>query len=383
MTTSWYTIEPQAPLVFRTAKPFGAGSRDGANFPWPSSLAGLLRTQIMDDNGWQPGLSDAQQEELRAMPVAGPLLARREGDALTPWLPRPADALLLLNDDGGLAYRRLQPARLPPGCGTDLPAGLLPLLLDGKHKGKPQAGPAYWPLEKMLAWGRGETVTVPGDDVTPWVTERRTHLAIDRETLAAQDGKLFQTEGLEFGHRRIELEGRPAGYSSHDWVLLAQGPHKITPRLVTFGGEGRLSWLAPMATPALPAPANLATTLAKGFAVTLITPALFADGWRPAWLDDRLEGEMPGTEGLRVRLRAAAVERWQSISGWDLALWKARPARKAVASGATYWFEILPGSPPPTDALWLAALSDNPQDRRDGFGIALPRPWNASLFGDC
>ena len=30
---TWYHIEAAAPLVFRSGKPFEAGSRDGASFP--------------------------------------------------------------------------------------------------------------------------------------------------------------------------------------------------------------------------------------------------------------------------------------------------------------------------------------------------------------
>jgi CRISPR-associated protein Cmr3 len=51
--------------------------------------------------------------------------------------------------------------------------------------------------------------------------------------------------------------------------------------------------------------------------------------------------------------------------------------RKAVAAGAVYWFELL--DEPPAQflaSLWLAPLSDDPQDQRDGFGLGLPAPWS-------
>ena len=45
-----YLIEPLAPLVFRSGKPFGSQSAaDGANFPLPSSMAGMLRTVTADN----------------------------------------------------------------------------------------------------------------------------------------------------------------------------------------------------------------------------------------------------------------------------------------------------------------------------------------------
>ena len=59
-----YLIEPLAPLVFRSGKPFsGQSGADGANFPLPSSMAGMLRTVTADQNN-QP-FSDSLKEKLR------------------------------------------------------------------------------------------------------------------------------------------------------------------------------------------------------------------------------------------------------------------------------------------------------------------------------
>jgi CRISPR-associated protein Cmr3 len=124
---------------------------------------------------------------------------------------------------------------------------------------------------------------------------------------------------------------------------------------------------------------------APGVALTFCTPALFSQGWKPGWLDNALCGEFPGISGLRLRLIACALERWQGISGWDLARQQPKPARKAVAAGSTYWFEILER---PTDAqwpqaLWLASLSDTTQDRRDGWGAVIPRIAQDTDFSLC
>lgn len=387
MTQTWYLIEPAAPLVFRSGKPFGAGSRDGANFPWPSAMAGLLRTQVMDARGLNPKHDVTHKDELLALPAAGPWLARRTGEAIEPWLPKPADAVLLKDDTSGkLQYHRLAPGRFADGTGADLPGGLLPVAFAKSVKGKPQPGPAWWPLTALLRWMQGQPVApdeVAHDgDAAPWCVERRTHVGIDRETLASENGKLFQTEGLDFGARRIDHDGRPGGWDDHRFVMLARGPAGIEAGAVTFGGERRLSWLATHVGEGIGQPKDWAASLRKGLALTAITPAIFAGGWKPAWLDDALEGEVPGIPGLRVRLRAAALERWQGISGWDLAAWKPRAARKAVPAGATYWFDVIAGDASQFQQLWLAPISDAEQDRRDGFGIVLPRAWNPSNYGE-
>ena len=256
-----HLIEPMAPLVFRSGRPFGEGSRDGANFPWPSSLAGMFRTAVMDRDRLlhTARLAEPDFDSLQAMQAAGPFLARRDGDCLTPLLPKPADALYLLPDGGTAVPRiyRLRPGQPVSGTGSTLPNGLaLVVLEDNAPKGKPKAGPEFWPLDRLLAWRRGEVVEFDSLSEVKPLTDTRTHVGINR--------------------------------ISH----------------------------------------------------------------------------------------AAAVERWQGISGWDLKRWQPKPARKAVATGATYWFEIL-GSPPAAwvQDLWLTPLSDDVQDRRDGYGLALPGPW--------
>jgi CRISPR-associated protein Cmr3 len=376
-----YQIEPMAPLVFRSGRPFGEGSRDGANFPWPSSLAGLLRTVAMDEADWlATKLSDEQHHALMAMPAAGPILARRENSIITPLLPKPADALYLLKDEK-IALFHLAPGAYPAGSGSDLPDDLAPVVLEaGAPKSKPQKGAEFWPLNTVLAWRRGEQVEysdLPKETDKP-LADTRSSVAINRKFFASATGKLFQIQGLDFSHAR-QAKG---GFDAHDWLLLARFSKTLMTQGVTLGGERRLSWLTQTEADPLLLPAEHAAALAqsKGVAITFATPALFAGGWKPGWLNAGLEGDVPGIPGLRLRLKAAAIERWQGLSGWDLKTQKPKLARKAVAAGATYWFEIA-GTPPAgwEESLWLAPLSDHPQDRLDGFGLAIPGPWNTSL----
>ena len=111
--------------------------------------------------------------------------------------------------------------------------------------------------------------------------------------------------------------------------------------------------------------------------LTLLTPALFDKGWLPGWLDSQtLTGTLPHTN-LQVKLRAAAIDRWLPVSGWDLQQHAPKAMRKAVSAGAVYWFEIQSGNPAElTQAQWQA-FRDSEQDRRDGFGIGLIGPWQS------
>ena len=149
---------------------------------------------------------------------------------------------------------------------------------------------------------------------------------------------------------------------------------------MTFGGERRLSRLEKLTGnnwTLTNTQLSAQVRQAKGLRLTLITPAVFSQGYLPGWLDGKtLEGCMPGCPQLRLKLKAVAIDRWLPVSGWDLAQWKPKAMRKAVAAGAVYWFEVIGDVPDKLhESLWLAPVSDDEQDQRDGFGLALPAAW--------
>ncbi|GIX35130.1 MAG: CRISPR-associated protein Cmr3 [Lysobacteraceae bacterium] len=375
MSMQTYRLTPKAPLVFRTGKPFLAGTRDRAHYPWPSAWAGMLRTHYMDHHGMGPESAEA----LLQLPAHGALLAACSMDGrLSLWLPKPADAIALAGTEANgadaqeVSFLRLTPISAPAGTGSDLPTGLLPVGLPGKEKGKPRSSPAFWPLADYLDWAEGKPVAVAlsgrrlANTLTLPEEETRTHVSVDPQTEAAVEGRLFQTAALDFAPRPKLGAG---------WVFVGRGPAGLPSGLVTFGGERRLSVLEPADDGIFAVPSALQEPLSKarGMAVTLATPAVFSAGWRPGWLEQNLTGQWPDSP-LRVRLRAAVVERWQPVSGWDLRARAPKPMRRAVAAGATYWFEVLDGDIDPA-RLWLQPISDAAQDRRDGFGLAVLRPW--------
>jgi CRISPR-associated protein Cmr3 len=212
--------------------------------------------------------------------------------------------------------------------------------------------------------------------------DRRTHVAIERGTHAARTGALFQTEGLDLSPP-IGLGEDPRS----DFRLLVKTGKPLCAAMAQLGGERRLARIEPREDRTWPkmSPGWLNRIKEyKGIVLTLLTPALFAAGYRPGWLSPRgkgpnptrLTGSPPGLESLELTLRAAALGRWQPHSGWDLAAQKPRAGRKLVPAGAVYWLAI-EGHPSDADleALWLTSICDHGQDRRDGFGLALPAPW--------
>ena len=140
-----YFLDALAPLVFRSGKPFGAQSdTDDIQFPLPSAAAGLVRTQIMRQNGcdWdgktqgnRAKLSDVQVDELRQIAVQGAFLAKQDiSDDLKILLPKPANALYLKNKETDKTELvRLAPQAFGSDTAADFPhADLLPVQIQSK-----------------------------------------------------------------------------------------------------------------------------------------------------------------------------------------------------------------------------------------------------------
>lgn len=399
------TIDPLSPIIVRSGRPMNAQSdADPARFPPPSTVAGCLRTASARAAG-RSFASDAPAEKradvhvLARRTAAGPLLLDPANHVLA---PRPADALYFGRHDDARCVRA-EPRPLDVGCDADLPDGLLPVRLTEEVEGKPGPGPAWWRWEDLLAFRDGEPVPhcrLRRNGWSPSAVDRRTHVVIDPRSGAAAAGRLFQTEGLDldvapaaFRTDKLNavaarLEAAPGHPTDVDapggtdasvagMRLLVRFGEPLSGTLVHLGGKRRLAVMEPAPEDFWPTarpdwPEHIAR--AEGLCLTLLTPGLFSAGYRPGWLDVDLTGRPPGAPDLRLRLCAATVERWQPHSGWDLALRAPRPTRKLAPAGAVYWFRILEGGDPETfRSLWL--VSDDEQDRRDGFGLALPSPW--------
>ena len=376
------SLDPLAPIIVRSGRPFdGRSDADPARFPPPSTVAGCLRT------AWARATGRPLGPELAQLSVAGPLLLTHENRILA---PRPADALYF-GHGASACCLPAAPRAFDPGCGADLPGGLLPVQLAEPIAGKPGDGPAWWSLDDLLAFRGGEPIPharLCKGGWSPPPGDRRTHVAIDPRTGAADAGQLFQTEGLDLGasiaSKRSTRDARDAPERSGSAAagglrLLVRCGEPLGESLVHLGGKRRLAALQPEAEDRWPSPPegwldSIART--GGLCLTLLTPGIFSAGYRPGWLDADLAGRPPAAPELRLELCAAAVDRWQPHSGWDLARRRPRPTRKLAGAGAVYWFRILGHADPDAlGALWLASVSDLEQDRRDGFGLALPGPW--------
>lgn len=400
--THYYLIESLSPLVFRAGKPFGAQAYQAdANFPLPSSAAGLIRALYLDqykiefkgNNSNRATLSEQQYHDIKQQALQGLYLARLNHDgAVTVLVPKPADAIYLSRAD----HVKNQLLRLVPQhfeldkdeeYGSDLPQHLLPVRLLGEHKGKPQVESQFWSLDDLMKWQIKDLTLdeVKKNGLKHIPIEIRTHTAVDIRTRAAKESALFQTAGLDLGYQAKSDEPGIHHQGWHDKRLafLIHTDVALNSDLASFGGERRLSHFQKIdqanVLPEVSKTLALSLQNSKGLRLTMLTPALFDQGYLPAWINRAtFEGILPNST-VKVRLKAVAIDRWLAVSGWDLQTWKPKATRKAVAAGSVYWFEIFDGTLTQADIeqLWFKPLSDQAQDKLDGFGVVLPASWDA------
>lgn len=399
--TIWI-IEPRDPLIVRDGRPFGPnpGARAATlPFPMPSTIVGGLRHKAgLDGEG---AFDRAAIADVLNLTLCGPLLVELHADCegvKQCLFPAPADALIL-EADAQLRVLRLAPRTLPGSPITSLPDGLQPIApavrLPNKVSNK---APHFWHQVVFERWLKAPaddafvSVDKLSDELGIGALERsvRTHVSVLPETQTAREGALFQTRGLEFVWRDHEAARRDNQFQTRRLALVAAlererqsyAPANFTGGLAPLGGERRLMrWFIVDAELPKPPSGLFEQIISERRArVILLTPAIFAAGYRPAlsWVRG---GEI-------ANLKAAAVPRPQVVSGWDMNAdngpgrprGKPKATRRLAPAGAVYFVEWPAGADIGAwlEATWMQNVSDAEQDQRDGFGLAAIGVWPAS-----
>ncbi len=384
----WWLIEPHDPLIVRDGRPFGPtpGARARPlDFPFPSTIAGGVRTRA----GQEGGTFDTSKiDKVKQIGIRGPLLAALEDDKPTLLVPAPRDALLIEDDKKETVVRhRLRPLAAE-NARTDIPDNLHPVgLVKPDLRKSYQKAPRFWRWEEFATWlthpPDGEETVNPADlGISGPGKEWRVHVKMNPDTFTGEEGALFATGGLEFWHKP---EGEERRLSKVMRLGLAtavvENPHnlQIAETFAPLGGERRLMrWRKTAVDDALKMPDDLADAIAKsGFCrLILLTPACFSAGWRPNWL-------LQARDGVTPVLKAAVIGKPQTVSGWDFKEKEAKPTRQLVPAGSLFYLQ-LDGSEAErrawAKAVWLANVSDGPDDRLAGFGLAALGVWDGQAW---
>lgn len=383
--TVWI-VEPRDPLIVRDGRPFGPvpGARAvSLPFPFPSTVAGGVRTREgLDASGFFPPSAVARVKQVR---VRGPLLVELDttGEIAEWFAPAPSDALVLDLDERSrkaALLKTLVPLQTPPGAATDLPEGLALVGLPRPDPRKPSGdAPRYWRwpfFERWLLGPKDQEVEFAQMGHHGPVREARMHVGIRPETQTADEeaGALFQTRGLEFWHLPA---GQGLGAARRLALAMATEATALKPGVAPLGGERRLVFWRPSSRNLPSPPEKLAAEIAarRCCRLILLTPACFRAGWKPQWLTEQRDGVKP-------RLAALALRSPVVVSGWSLENAKAKPTRRLAPAG-TVFFLRLEGDAAAVgrwvNSTWLQCISDEEQDRRDGFGLAVLGAWDGIL----
>jgi CRISPR-associated protein Cmr3 len=391
MTASYLQLTAHDSIVARDGRPFGVGQGNrmkGLGWLYPSVVAGSFRTALVKATGGD--FTGDTPQRLMRVPVAGVFPV---ADGLL-YLPAPNDCVVeeTTREEGEntkLVVHRTAPAAMNPGEGCDWPdqASLRPVLMDSEGDFKAATGPAWWPVGKLAEWLTTGTLDhFNGAFLTAAKSEVRDHVQLEAATGAAAENRLFATAGLSLSHlpRFGTKQGR---FANQDYAEITLAARVETDDwnvstlniLHPLGGERRLVHWQANGNPELwRCPDAVTTALARAgtqkVRMVLATPAVFSHGWRPGWLDDTLNGTPPGST-VRLTLVGVAIPRWTAVSGWSLAEPRGpKPVKRLVAAGGVYFFETKDDSASLAER-WLQPVSDDPQDRNDGFGLAVWGTW--------
>ena len=382
--TIWL-IEPRDPLIFRDGRPFNADPGARAQtlpFPFPSTISGALRAQA--GRNAQGRFDKSRISELLKLEVEGPLLVELDdADEMQSILyPAPADAWMLK-----LTSHRENAARLVPLIPIQLPEGassnLEDLALVGPEEpveGKPHPkAPAFWHEAAFFQWlkdpNAAEEIALDEVGLPNLPKDTRMHVRIDPVSQSAEEGALFQTSGLSFALAPVHEKGDVPRLSALKRLGLAvHAQASLRPDWGFVGGERRMAhWRRSNKTwPVCPDEVRVAIKKTRRARLILLTPAIFEQGFLPSWVLK----SVPGVDAL---VKAAAVNRYQTVSGWDYEKQSPKPTRRLAPAGSVYFIE-LDGDDDAidrfVDAVWMHNISDDPQDRLDGFGLAVLGVWN-------
>ncbi|ACJ00841.1 CRISPR-associated protein, TM1793 family [Rhodospirillum centenum SW] len=351
-------LEPLDGLFFRGGKPFGAGTGATSGLPQPQTLAGALRTALMQRLNCNFGTLKSDLE--RGVPLDAALAGQgadlgaiADLSVRGPWLAKDGAPLLpaplhLHREKHGQALHLLTPLRddLPGWRETAAPEWERPLWAATEAVTEPAGG--FITLKGMAEVLEGRPPAAdtlwPGDCL--YDIDRRVGLAIKGDTLTGEDGMLY---GVGF----LCLRKGVSFVAQIDGLTDALKDVLSTSEVIAWGGEGRrvrvgikdgaLPWPEPPDTPA---------SDQGGTVLVLTTPAFLDGGWR----------------GADWRPLAAAVRDPVPVSGWDLARRQPKPTRFAVPAGSVFFF----AGDPPED---LALGPGTAEDRHLGYGCVLKGVW--------
>ncbi|MBN1813839.1 MAG: CRISPR-associated protein Cmr3 [Anaerolineae bacterium] len=348
-------IEPVDVWLFRDGRPFDAGSDHRAQSlfpPYPTVMQGILRSHhlvvhaidLQDQDAIEKAVGTATA--YKRLRLRGPFVARREGSKIVRYFPAPLDAA----QREGTLQALVPRDKTVVGVKTSVPTSLL-LWDDGprqKHKS------AQWlSNDNLVRYLDGEVVPVTNGE-SLFRRESRFGIGLDTTTKTTRQeagGGLFYEVEFVRPCSNVGLDVEVDGLEG--WPSTG---------MLRMGGEGHAGYFQPSDAAILPMPP---VPLPRHFKVYFATPTYFEDGWQPRTWSRFFAGG--------VHPVAAAVGRYESIGGFDIAAGEHKAARRYVPAGSVYYFESEKGATVRQDLI-NGAITDTGAEI--GFGQVIIRGWN-------
>ncbi len=357
-------IQPCDVLLFRTGHPFHAGENHYADTlfpPTPETVQGAIRATIATH--WNTDKTVAQvfqepelitligdQAHYGRFSITASTLGRRSKNA-PPTSPVerlfPMPAHFLAAENGARQLIRLQPHPHTTAIFSNLPASLHLLYPDKTVQSKLEPLRGWLPEQSLQKALRGQEAIAFSEIIDPatlYVYELRQGIGIDSQSKTTAEGQFYQARMLRMNHRSDDpfIYGFVVDVRLLQTTSLGAGvPERFiadeqTQRLLRLpdqgwmilGGERRAARFEVIS------PSQSVNELPEqhlaGNLLYLATPAAFTHGWQPrTW---------PTAAPIAV-----AMERYQSIGGWQLAPGsnggKSKALRRCVPAGSIYFFD--------------------------------------------
>ena len=344
-------LEPVDSLFFRDARPFEPTTHASSRLPVPQTLAGAIRTLLLERHGVDFGrLSERMKNGAsfaEALAEFGPAAAGvADLKVRGPWftlcdevlVPVPAS---LKKGKNGESLRRLDPLKIPPPGWQPQAPDMLPLWRHGRES--VEAADGFLKPSGLRRFLEGDTPE--SDELVP---HNRIYDFDDRTGIHVDSSRNTAAEGFIYAISLLTLKPSAGLYAEVSGPAAALPPLGTEPVLMKLGGEGRHVVIR-----AAERGANWPSVqpeVSKGQLVLLTTPAWF-NGWKPS-----------GIEPM-----AAAVGPYQPVSGWDLAKRGPKLNRFMVPAGSVYF--LPPGAQIPDELV-------NNEDATLGWGCFLKGNWS-------
>lgn len=366
MTCLKLYLKPTDTFFFRDGKPFSRGEQSeaaGIFPPFPSTVYGALRTAYISEYSMQAfkqgdlkhviGTTDPDSVSIATFRVKGIFLANKTDI----YFPLPRDLVkekegrnifhLVMSDNKQmhsnaetscfLVYYEKQKAEYPVNSFFD-ELELRDYLLDDIIPGNCILEKDFLNKEPKIGIGRNSQTLTSKEGLL---------YRLDMMRLAEDYQLCVETSGITFPNNQglIKLggENKPFAYKIDEIKSFSECEEikgELTERLENTRQNGKIC-----------------------FKLYFATPTIWKQGWA---FQDKF------AKGIRCKLITAAVGKYMTVGGWDMAQRKPKTMYRAVPSGSVYYLEAVSGNTTAQEII-NAFHYQNISDKRseEGFGLAL------------